>query len=166
MFDNKLKCLEDKIKNNWIKETLIYIFEQISIIYLQNLEADNEKSKEGNKQNILIYLKSFLNNCLKFLEKLYKDPELKNERDEEKININLRKIFVLSFTRIYLKIFINWIDKGKFSKSGEINEIIEVINGEKENNFRDMIVYFICKILYNYKQDINLLFDNEIIKML
>ena len=164
LFDNKLKCLEDKIKNNWIKETLIYIFEQISIIYLQNLEADNEKSKEGNKQNILIYLKSFLNNCLNFLEKLYKDPELKNERDEEKINLNLRKIFALSFTRIYLKIFVNWIDKGKFSKSGEINEIIEVINGEKENNFRDMIVYFICKILYNYKQDINILFDNEIIK--
>ena len=77
--NEKLKNLESKIKNDWIKETLIYTFEQISIIYIQDKIAENDaRSKEENKQNILIYLKSFLNNCLSFLEKLYKYPPESN----------------------------------------------------------------------------------------
>ena len=159
--DEKLKDLESKTNNDWIKETLIYTFEEISIIYIQNSLDD----KDLSKQNILIYLKSFLNNCMNFLKKLYKDPELKNESYKEEININLRKLFTLSFTRVYLKIFIDWIDKNKFSKSSEIKEIIDVINGEEDNSFRNMPMYFICKTLYNNnKQDISILFDDDFIQ--
>ena len=163
--NDKLKYLETKTNNDWIKETLIYSFEQISIIYIQNLIDNNEKSKQENKQNILIYLKSFLNNCMNFLEKLYKDPELKYESYKEEINLNLRKLFALSFIRVYLKVFIDWIDKEKFTKSSEIQEIIDVINGEENNKFRNMPIYYICKILYNKnKQDISIIFDEKIIK--
>ena len=164
--DEKLKNLETKIKNDWIKETLIYTFEQISIIYIQDKIAENDaKSKEENKQNILIYLKSFLNNCLSFLEKLYKyPPESNGELYYQEFNFNLRKLFALSFTRVYLKIFIDWIDKNKFTKSSEIKEIIDVIKGEENNKFRNMLLYFICKILYNNNKDISILFDDNIIK--
>ena len=157
--NDQLKNLEGKIQNDWIKETLIYTFEQISLIYIETLIANNEKSKEENKQNILIYLDSFLNNCLDFLEKLYKDPNLKNKENQ----VNLRKVFALSFTRVYLKIFVDWIDEGKFSKYSDINEIINIIKGNEENKFRNMLAYFICKILYNKKQDIKIFFDNVIV---
>ena len=165
--NEKLKNLESKIKNDWIKETLIYTFEQISIIYIQDKIAENDaRSKEENKQNILIYLKSFLNNCLSFLEKLYKyPPESNGELYYEEFNFNLRKLFALSFTRVYLKIFIDWIDKNKITKSSEIKEIIDVIKGEENNKFRNMLLYFICKILYNNNnKDISILFDDNIIK--
>ena len=161
--DEKLKYLDSKTNNDWIKETLIYTFEQISIIYIQNY-LDN---KDLQKQNIMIYLKQFLNNCMNLLEKLYKDPELKKEsyKEEFNININLKKLFALSFIRVYLKQFIDWIDKNNFSKSSEIKEIIDILNGEEDNKFRDMPMYFICKILYNNnKQDINILFNDEVIK--
>ena len=159
----KLKDLDSKTNNDWIKETLIYTFEQISIIYIQNYLDD----KNLQKQNILIYLKHFLNNCMNFLETIYKDPELKKElyKEEMNLNINLKKLFALSFIRVYLKHFIDMIDKNNFSKSSEIKEIIEVLNGEQDNKFRDMPMYFICKLLYNNnKQDINILFDDEVIK--
>ena len=78
----------------------------------------------------------------------YKDPELKNEEDKENnSNVNLRKIFALSFTRVYLKIFIDWINKTKITKSIEIRVIIDVINGKENNKCRVLPLYFICKIL-------------------
>ena len=162
-----LKILEDKLKNDWIKETILYIFEQISILYIKNLIFDNEKRKKENKieENILIYLKSFFENCLLLLESLYKDPELKNENQAEvKSNLNLKKIFALSFTRVYLKIFIDWIDKQNISDD-DITKIIKTINGEEINPFRDMLSYFIYKIIYNTNQkELTKLFDKDIIE--
>ena len=160
--NENLKILDSKIKNDWIKETLIYIFEQLSIIYIQNLIYDKDINKDN--QNILLYLKDFLNNCLIFLEDLYKFKKYP-EYYKDEININLRKLFTLSFTRVYLKIFIDWINKDKFKSSNEIKQIIDVINGEEDNKFRDMLMYFICKILYNInKQDISILFNEDTIK--
>ena len=163
--DESLKILEDKmINNDWIKETILYIFEQLSIIYIQNSINDNQKQKEENQKNILVDLKSFLDKCCKFLEKLHKDPKLKNEKDEEeKINTYIKRTFSLSFIRVYLKTFIDWIGKGEL-KENEIGEIIENINGKESNEFRDMLRYFIYKIIYNIKgKDIKKLFDEETI---
>ena len=104
---------------------------------------------------------------MNFLETIYKDPELKKElyKEEMNLNINLKKLFALSFIRVYLKLFIDMIDKNNFSKSSEIKEIIDVLNGEQDNKFRDMPMYFMCKLLYNNnKQDINILFDDEVTK--
>ncbi len=154
-----LEILEKKINNDWIKETLIYTFEQISIIYIQNLINENEKNKKENKKNILFDLKSFFGNCIEILEKIFKDPKLENEDDKVKTNICLKKIFALSSTRVYLKTFIDWIDKNQF-KPTEIDEIIDVINGKETNEFRDVIRYFIYKIVYNKNQkEIGKFFD-------
>ena len=87
---------------------------------------------------------------MNFLEKLYKDPELINESHKKEINLNLRKLFVLSFARVYLKIFVDWIDKNNFTKTNEIKGIIDIINEEEYNIFRNM-------------PDIRILFEENIL---
>ena len=124
-----LKVLEKKTNNDWIKETLINIFEQISLKYIQNLIDENERHKIKNRKNILIYLKSYFEKCLKILEiPLFK---IKQEKIKVLSNNNLIKLFSISFIRVYLKVFIDWINNNKLTKSIEIEEIIKAINGKK-----------------------------------
>ena len=163
--DSNLKILEDNINNEWIKETLIYTFEYISIIYIQNLINENEKETKDNKKNIVYDLKSYFESCVEFLEKLYNYNEKKGEEKEEESNINLKKCFALAFTRVYLKVFIDWINKKKFTKSSEIEEIIKIINGKEFNSFRDILRNFIYKIIYHMneqEQDISKLFKEKL----
>ena len=161
-----LKILEDKINNDWIKETLIYIFEQISIMYIQNLIKDNDKEKPENKKNIVYDLKSYFELCCEKVEKIYK-TSLNNDSDKirSNVNVNLKKLFALSFIKVYLKVFIDWIIKDKLTKDKEIKEIIEIINGQEKNPFRDIVQCFVYKVLYNMnQQDINKLFDENLIE--
>ena len=124
-----LKVLEKKTNNDWIKETLINTFEQISLKYIQNLIDENERHKIKNRKNILIYLKSYFEKCLQILEiPLFK---IKQEKIKVLSNNNLIKLFSISFIRVYLKEFIDWINKNKLTKSIEIEEIIKAINGKK-----------------------------------
>ena len=162
--DPKLKVLEDNINDELIKDTLLYTFEQISIIYIQNLRAQNGKRKKENQMNILINIKTFFENCIKLLENSYKDPELKLEEERNNLNINLRKIFAISFIRVYLKVFIDWISRDEMTKNSDIEEIISIVNGEENSKFRDILIYFIYKIIYNMnKLDINELFEEKIV---
>ena len=157
-----LKVLEKKTNNDWIKETLINIFEQISLKYIQNLIDENERHKIKNRKNILIYLKSYFEKCLKIIEISF--INIKQEKIKVLSNNNLIKLFSISFIRVYLKVFIDWINKNKLTKSIEIEEIIKAINGKKDNNFRDIIKCFIYKIIYNNnKQDISKLFEQDTI---
>ena len=161
--DSKLELLENKMKNSdWINETILYIFEQISIIYIQNSMYDNEKIKEEkNRKNIIYDLKFFFEKCSKYLENLYEDPELKNEtEDENKLNKHIKKVFSVSFIRVYLKIF---IDKIEELEKDQIKEIIKVIN-ERKPALRDILSFFIYKIIYNINgKNIQKLFNEEII---
>ena len=186
--NSNLENLEGKKNNDWINETLLYTFEYITIIYIQNLINENRKAKKENKINVLYNLRSFFQRCTEFLERLYidkflfkkdtknedqkKEEELKKEpettpEDKEEVklksNNNLKKLFAVAFVRIYLKEYIDWIDKNQL-KSSEIEEIIKIINGKGINPFREMILYYLYKILYNkYQQDISKLFTDEII---
>ena len=170
-----LKILDNKTNNACIKETLTYLFEQISIIYIENLKNINLEIKYEKRKNIILDLQSFFARCLELLEYVYKDENylIKNKgqeskpqnKKEEKIksNIELKKLFCLAFIRVYLKLFIDWIDKNRL-KSSEIEEIIKIINGNEINSFREMIRFFIYKILYNMnQQDINKLLDEKVI---
>ena len=124
-----LKVLEKKTNNDWIKETLINTFEQISLKYIQNLIDENERHKIKNRKNIFIYLKSYFEKCLKIIE----IPFIKIKQEKFKVlsNNNLIKLFSISFIRVYLKVFIDWINNNKLTKSIEIEEIIKAINGKK-----------------------------------
>ena len=125
------------------------------MIYILNLinEEENNNKNEKNKKECIVYsLKSLF------------EQSTKKEDDKEESNINLQKFFALSFIRIYLKIFIDWVNNNKL-KNSEIEDIIKTINGDKINPFREMVRYFIYKILYNkYDQDISKLFDDNIIE--
>ena len=64
-FQGSFKTLSDKNleslgimmkKNDWINETILYVFEQISIIYIENLIFDNEKIKDEKKKKILLLI--------------------------------------------------------------------------------------------------------------
>ena len=178
-FDNlsnkKLETLEKNSNNDWIKETLIYTFEYISIIYIQNLIIENENSKDT--KNILIKISSVFQRYLEFLEKLYIEKSKKSNKDgisnneitmlEQEMNNNLQIILAIAFIRVYLKTFVDWIDKNKI-KPLDIEEIIKIINGNEGNiaiPFRDMIQYFIYKIIYNLNEkDIEQLFNEQTIE--
>ena len=127
------------------------------MIYIQNLIKDNQNLKEKYKKNILIDLKQFFNRC----------TDLEKERDEneedEVYNINLNKIFSTAFIRVYVKIFIEWINKNQFSKYSEIQEIRNLIKGRESNKFREMMQYYLYKIVYNmHQQNINKLFEKSL----
>ena len=160
--DSSLEFLENKMNNEWFKETLINFFECISIIYIQNLINNFEKYKKAKGKNILIHLKSFFEKCTSFLESLFKG--LKNEKIKlEAKNINLKKAFSIAFVRIYIRLLIDYLEQERFTKRKEIIEIIESINGNEINEFRDILNYFIYNIIWNKnKKDINKLFENEI----
>ena len=140
-------------------------------MYIKNRLKENDKAKPENKKNIVYDLKSYFERCYELLEKLYKDSLIQKKEKEyfgsdeirSNANLNLKKLFDLSFIRVYLKIFIDWIDKDKLTKSNEIKEIIKIINGEENNPFREMMQCFAYKILYNMnQQDINKLFDEKL----
>ena len=65
--DPKLKVLEDNVNDDFIKEALLYTFEQISLIYMYNLRTKNDKRKKENQMNILINIKTFFENCIMLL---------------------------------------------------------------------------------------------------
>ena len=202
-----LNILEEKADNEWIKETLIYCFEYITNIYIQNLIKENEERKKEDQKNIIYDLKSYFGNCISFLKKLYNnkfspvedssnndkngkedEEEIKEENEEDKnskSNIKLKTFFALAFIRTYLKLFIDWINKGLLTKQNEIKEIIDIINNIKDSKdivkpFRNMVQYYIYKIIYNINvqkdedkdkdehkddnKDISKLFDGKIIE--
>ena len=99
--NESLDFLREKIlKNDWIKETLIYVFEQISIIYMQKEEIYHKENKI--KKVVLISRIGF---CAEFLEN-YK-------KEEQKDILIIKKLFAISYIRVYLKIFVDKIDNNK-----------------------------------------------------
>ena len=64
--------------------------------------------------------------------------------------------------KIYSKIFVDWIDKEKLTKSFEIKENIKIIKVKEANTFLDMIIYYIFKLVYKMNdQEINTLFEDK-----
>ena len=153
--DEKLKILESKMDNDWIKETIFYLFEKIGFEYLENC-VNFYKEKYEKENYMLLDLQLYFGKYNKFLEISYKNSEITG-------NILLKKLFLLAFQRVYLKTFLEYIDNN-FLQSNEIDEIIKEINGEKQNKFRDMLSYYVYKII-NHKngKDIQNLFKDEII---
>ena len=83
--NESLDFLREKIfKNDWIKETLIYVFEQISIIYMQKEEIYHKENKI--KKVVLISRIGFY---AEFLE---------NYKKEEQQDIFIiKKLFAISY---------------------------------------------------------------------
>ena len=90
-----LKILEDKINNLWIKETLLYIFEQISITYIQNRIEENGKEKKKKIKKILymicVHILSVVLNFLKNFIMILLVPKIRMKFRKLSRNWNRKK---------------------------------------------------------------------------
>ena len=121
--------LEKELKLNLVlKETMLYLLEKKSLIYIQNA-ADEEK-------------KATLKTCIIFLDNCVKKPKNLDIKFNE-----LNKLFCIGYIKVYIYNFIKKIDEIESYK-----EIIDNINGEEP--ICKMIRIYIYKILYNkFKMD-------------
>ena len=121
------KKLYDEEKNNYfaLSETLLYLFEKNSLIYLKS----NKKSLDKEPMEIF-------KDCNKFLEN--KD---KSEKYYDKLK-NIAKLFCLGFIKAFCYTFIKRHEKSGF----EPKAIIDKINKYDKMN---MIKLYIYKIIYN-----------------
>ena len=87
------------------------------------------------KKVVLISRIGFFERCAEFLEN-YK-------KEEQQDIIIIKKLFAISYIRVYLKIFVDKIDNNK----AEIIEIINKINGKENSKFREMMQIYVFKII-------------------
>ena len=114
-----------------LEETLLYLFEKNSLININNYINENKNLNEGARE--------MLNECIKFLDKYENKPD-----DVGKFLKQIGRLFALAYIKIYCYKFIKAIDdKKKF----EINDVIQVLNGEK--TICKSIRLYIYKIIYN-----------------
>ena len=127
-----LNIFENKI--NLYFEKISYLSEEDKKLYFPNCYSDNkiyiifDKSLEMFKISI------------NYLEEFYKNN--KNIQENEL----LCKLFCISYIKIYLYKYINFIYKNE--KSHNFDEIIKLIEGKENNNFRKIIKIYIFKIFF------------------
>ena len=138
--DEILKLLEKKLENDdnfVLKETLLYLFEKNSLIYLKPIL--NNQNIDGEPLEILKDCFEFLNNYI-----------LKPEKEDSKLK-EICKLFCLGYIKTYCYTFIKMLSAKK-PNCKEPLKIIEIINGKEP--ISKMIRIYIYKILYNnYKID-------------
>ena len=144
--DEIIKLIEKKLENedNFIlKETLLYLFEKNSLIYLkQNLNNQNVKANQNIESTPLEILKD----CIAFLNYYILKPGKEDSKLKE-----ICKLFCLGYIKTYCYNFIKMLSVKK-PNCKDPKKIIEIING-KEPIYK-MIHIYIYKILYNnYKID-------------
>ena len=131
------KNLSDAQKDNYftLSETLLYFFEKNSIIYLEQYLTRDEKDALLDKEPLSIF-----KDCIEFL----KDYSKGSKSIEKKLK-HVAKFFCLGYIKTFCFTFIKMFDelKPKFNKP---EEIIEKIN---KYDLKNMVKYYIYKILYN-----------------
>ena len=91
-------------------------------------------------QNIELFTK-----CINFLEDIY-IKTLKKDKNQNK-NELLCKLYCISYIKIYLykSISLNFFNKEHF---GNFDKIIKIIEGNENNNFRNMLKIYVFKIYF------------------
>ena len=127
-----------------LRETLLYLFEKNSFIYLRSVLYDESEPLllEAGPMEIL---KKCCNSLQDFIEEDKKDENDKN-------NKFITKLFCLGYIRVFCYFFIKLFDEDK-SKFKEPEKMIESFNS-KEPIYK-MIRLYIYRILYNrYQKDV------------
>ena len=158
--DMIIKLIERKLKSNnlVLSETLLYLFEKTSLIYINNA-LNNTKIETNIEEEPLAILQSFV----AFLDYYIFKPDLIAKKLKETC-----KIFVLGYIKVFIYTFIKIFEKIK-----NPNKIIDVFNGNStavtaqvqgapagnlgqgNHPVYKMIRIYIYKILYNnYKIDV------------
>ena len=130
-----MKYIENKLSNNILEETIFYLFEKNSLVFLKNTLKNEEK------ENIEDTLLKILEECIKFLES-YISEDKKNEKKLKE----LCKLFCLSYIKTYCYTFTNMHNNSE-SKFKNPEKVINIIK-EKKPIYKMMRI-FIYRILFN-----------------
>ena len=134
-----------------LSETILYFFEKNSLIYLNNTLYDKKEPAllEGEPLEIL-------KDCIKYLN----EYNFNYKKITSKIK-HITKLICLAYIRVYCYIFIKMLDDEFNSRIKDPSKIIDLINN---HNLKDMIKYYIYKIIfYQNKNQLNI-FSNTNIK--
>ena len=146
--DEIIKLIENNLTNikedNYfsLSETLLYLFEKNSFIYLNNVLNEEKNPVLLESTPLEIYEK-----CIEFLQN-YQFGSNKHDKHGRKIK-HIPKLFCLAYIKVYCTTFIQMFDDIN-PKFKEPEKIIESINKNDLN--KRMIKLYIYKILYNKNQ--------------
>ena len=141
-----------------IEQILLNLFESYFLVYfdsIKDLENDELKeyykdyylSKKDKRTNITLTLVNFslilLKNKLSLLEEIY------YKEDNNIQNMNIVKLYCISFIKIYLHKTIDFIlNRTEYFNDKE--DVMKVIVGDKKNEFRDIMKIYIFKLIYSH----------------
>jgi hypothetical protein len=113
----------------------------------ENYFKKKDKKEENYQKNIIFELLSLeiFEDCITILKDYI---QAQNSKEKNKKNFaNLNKLYSIAFIKIYLKKFIDSIDK---YDNDEINIVLSRINDEN-NNLMKVLKIYILKLFYNSK---------------
>ena len=167
---NNLECIKNcnklyinlinNYKNEVLNEIILKVFENYFILYFESItnlskeeiELNFPKYFEGYKNNnkinptFILLDKSFelFKKCINFLDDIYKKT-FKNDKDVIN-NELLCKLYCISYIKIYLFKTISL----NFDNYENIDEIIRVLEGNENNNFRKILKFMFSKYISIY----------------
>ena len=139
-------------KNIFLEEVIINKFENKFLMYFNSIKNLEKSSKEklfpkyfNNEKDeyLLIFDLSLqlFQKAIIFLDKI----SIENNDNE----IDLEKIYSLSFVKLYLYKFVGFT-KNDISKIDDYKDIFQVINDIQNNKFKYIIDIYILKLYYYY----------------
>ena len=143
-FINDIKGKEKDNKNN--NELKKNIANNYKLYYQAIVNLDNDNPNDKPSETLIIFNLSLdvFKECIEYLESF-----VNNEQKEG--NINLYKLYAISYIKIYLSKLIYYVyDEALQQEIPSIKEIVDVINGGGESKFRSVIKIYILKLFYNY----------------
>ena len=165
---NYLETINEN-ESDALNEILLNILENNFNLFFESIvqfDVENEKNRRyfneyfhryintinetGKKNPTFIMFDTTLNifeSCLNNLEFIYRNS-LEEEQHKQKINNELiLKLYCIAYIKIYLFKCIHFIDSRNEEFTGFI-EIMKIIKGNSNNNFRKMIKIYIFKIIF------------------
>ena len=160
---NKLIEILNEKNSEFLDQVILQILEHMLPEYFDNIDKINDKNdkelfenyfknkdnkkKEDNYQKYIIFDLSLdiFEECIRILGDYIKAQ--KSSENENKKIANLNKLYSIAFIKIYLKKFVDSIDK---FNDDEINIILSKINDE-DNSLMKVLKIYILKLYYNSK---------------
>ena len=192
--DNLKKCnnlyisLMNKLNDDVLNEIIINIFDNHFNLYFESITKISNLSKENSKKYFSKYYKcnedyekhaiyilfgenlKLFEKCLNFLDEIYNNSTNGNNIINNEI---LCKLYCISYIKIYLNkfVYLNHNYNNYMDIDFNMNEITDVLKGNKSNNSRKIIKLYLFKIFFhllnqNYYNFVNYHYANHGITLL
>ena len=138
------QLLENQKENIILNDIILYLFESYVNLYFDSIKGEEEIII--NKTIFDLSL-DYLNKSLCFIDSVLK-------KNENILYQHLGFLLSVAYSKCYLIRFVDIITNDlKIQKSGNLNNIIDIINGPEKNKFRHVVKIFILKLIRNKKPD-------------